>query len=153
MKIEVDDTEILALRTWTVLVKLRAGHRCEECGSDEHLHAHHIDGDKTNCTLGNGQCLCRPCHTSVTFSGVTRKFTDAHRAAIAVAGRGNQNARGHKVPQHVRALISTKLTGRPSPKRGTATGPRRITDAERAAKRRAWAPGGARRIAHEQAQA
>lgn len=47
------------------LVKLRAEYKCEECGSDQYLTAHHIDGDRGNNCLANGRCLCRPCHNDV----------------------------------------------------------------------------------------
>lgn len=47
------------------LVRLRAGYECEECGSKQHLTAHHKDGDKSNNCLANGRCLCRPCHNDV----------------------------------------------------------------------------------------
>ena len=40
---------------------------CEECGSTEHLEAHHIikwaDYPKGRIDINNGECLCHRCHT------------------------------------------------------------------------------------------
>lgn len=50
---------------WTKQVLERG--KCEICGSEEHLEAHHIikwaDYPKGRVDLENGQCLCHKCHT------------------------------------------------------------------------------------------
>lgn len=76
----VDSEKILAIAEWRILVKARAGWKCERCGSEgdttflpgstlkpKKLHAHHKDhrGDRypdMNNILANGECLCHPCH-------------------------------------------------------------------------------------------
>ncbi len=54
------------VRTWTDTI-LRKG-KCELCGSDEHLEAHHrikwADYPQGRIDLKNGQCLCHRCHTN-----------------------------------------------------------------------------------------
>ena len=53
------------VRTWTETI-LKKG-KCELCGSDEHLEAHHIikwaDYPQGRLDPKNGQCLCHKCHT------------------------------------------------------------------------------------------
>lgn len=53
------------IRKWTEQVLAKG--KCEICGSEEHLEAHHIikwaDYPKGRCDLENGQCLCHKCHT------------------------------------------------------------------------------------------
>jgi hypothetical protein len=57
------DKKILIL--WAKLVKLKAGNKCEKCGSVKFLNAHHIYGrNNYNCRydLDNGCSLCSGCH-------------------------------------------------------------------------------------------
>jgi hypothetical protein len=62
--VEVDLDELLCLLLWTELVRYRANYRCQKCGAaGPYLAAHHIDEDKANCRLSNGECLCRRCHS------------------------------------------------------------------------------------------
>jgi 5-methylcytosine-specific restriction endonuclease McrA len=35
---------------------------CQKCGTRQHIHIHHIDGDKTNSTIENLIVLCNSCH-------------------------------------------------------------------------------------------
>lgn len=53
------------VRHWTKEV-LKKG-RCEDCGSKEHLEAHHILGwayyPRGRADIKNGECLCHKCHT------------------------------------------------------------------------------------------
>jgi hypothetical protein len=53
-------------KTWSELVKLQAGRKCEVCGKTENLNSHHIVG-RCNLRLRwevfNGVCLCPGCHT------------------------------------------------------------------------------------------
>jgi hypothetical protein len=53
------------LQEWSKAVKERDG-RCMECGSLEHLHAHHVLPKSTNPELrlevSNGRTLCYGCH-------------------------------------------------------------------------------------------
>jgi hypothetical protein len=53
------------VRKWTAKI-LEKG-KCEICGSEEHLEAHHIikwsDFPGGRIDLKNGQCLCHECHT------------------------------------------------------------------------------------------
>lgn len=57
------------------LIKIR-GHKCEKCGLTEWLgvtipiQIHHVDGDRHNNTIDNGQLLCPNCHALTdNFSG------------------------------------------------------------------------------------
>ena len=55
-----------SLKEWREAVYDRAGHKCEYCGSVEHLNPHHIFGRRNYATrydLDNGCCLCSGCHT------------------------------------------------------------------------------------------
>ena len=64
--IEIDDQLMFSGEgriAWAWLVRYKAGLACEECGSSERLHAHHIDRNAKNSTLANGECLCQSCHT------------------------------------------------------------------------------------------
>lgn len=40
----------------------RDGHRCQECGTPNSLHVHHIDGDARNDAMTNLRTLCEDCH-------------------------------------------------------------------------------------------
>lgn len=56
-------------------VKTRDGNKCIKCGSDKHIHVHHIVSISENGELAtdisNGACLCKKCHTDfhVRFMG------------------------------------------------------------------------------------
>lgn len=56
-----------ALRSFRKAVLERAGRRCERCGSDRMLHAHHILPRSLGGTHDpeNGACLCWRCHRLV----------------------------------------------------------------------------------------
>jgi len=57
---------------WSLLVKLRAGMKCEYCGKTETLNSHHIYTRRNRSTrwnVKNGICLCVSHHTfNSTFS-------------------------------------------------------------------------------------
>lgn len=52
---------------WSLLVKLKAGMKCEYCGAtSKQLHSHHIYSRSKKSTrwhVQNGICLCVGCHT------------------------------------------------------------------------------------------
>ena len=54
------------LRTWRLAVYSRDGYRCQDCGTRNELHAHHIKYWSTHPDLrfvvGNGVTLCIDCH-------------------------------------------------------------------------------------------
>lgn len=47
-------------------IRERDGHTCQVCGEPGN-HVHHIDYDKTNCSLDNLITLCRVCHGRTNF--------------------------------------------------------------------------------------
>jgi len=57
---------------WSLLVKLKAGMKCEYCGKTTYLNSHHIfsrSKRSTRWNVNNGVCLCVGHHTfSSTFS-------------------------------------------------------------------------------------
>lgn len=58
-------------KLWAAKVKLRAGNKCEVCGSTEYLEAHHIHRCKhygVRWNVINGACLCRNCHCDSPYS-------------------------------------------------------------------------------------
>ena len=54
-----------ALKLWSLVVRSRAGYKCEVCGATEHLNSHHIE-DKASWILRfdpqNAVCVCPSCH-------------------------------------------------------------------------------------------
>lgn len=56
-------------KTWAKKVKARANYKCELCGSNKNLNAHHIINWEYSISgrydLDNGQCLCEKCHRYV----------------------------------------------------------------------------------------
>ncbi|HDS64269.1 MAG TPA: HNH endonuclease [Methanofollis liminatans] len=59
--------EKYALRAWKRLrdrIVTREGGRCAVCGSGEHLHVHHINGDATHDDPANLVALCERCHAT-----------------------------------------------------------------------------------------
>lgn len=65
----------------SLLVRLRAGNRCEHCGVWGVMNAHHIFSRinySTKYDLDNGICLCRGCHT------MSSKFS-AHKTPLEFA--------------------------------------------------------------------
>ena len=53
------------MRLWGELVRIRAGHKCEKCGSEDRLQAHHIftrSIARTRYAVNNGVCLCAGHH-------------------------------------------------------------------------------------------
>jgi hypothetical protein len=67
---------------WSLLVKLRAGNKCEYCGNRSYLNSHHIFTRKNRATrwdTNNGMALCPSHHTLDThFSahGTPTIFTE-----------------------------------------------------------------------------
>lgn len=57
---------------WSLLVKLKAGNRCEYCGKQSPLNSHHVysrSKKSTRWAVSNGVCLCVGHHTfSSSFS-------------------------------------------------------------------------------------
>lgn len=55
------------IRKWRQRVKERDGFKCQRCGSDQHLHAHHIkhkaEFPDLYLELENGVTLCERCHS------------------------------------------------------------------------------------------
>ena len=64
-------------KLWSLLVKHRAGWRCEYCGSREKvLNSHHIysrSNRSTRWDLENGVCLCGKHHTIIQTAGRKRR--------------------------------------------------------------------------------
>jgi hypothetical protein len=59
------------LNLWAEAVKVRAGYKCEYCGSLKNLNSHHIFSKRhrgTRWDIENGICLCSGCHFLKTFS-------------------------------------------------------------------------------------
>jgi hypothetical protein len=73
-------TEVLTPSQWIKAIRARGA--CERCGKTERLHAHHIDRDKANNTLDNGECLCVWCHDAEHGgTGKIVAYDEAGRAA------------------------------------------------------------------------
>lgn len=57
---------------WSLLVKLKAGNKCEYCGKQNYLNSHHVfsrSKKSTRWSIANGVCLCVGHHTfSSSFS-------------------------------------------------------------------------------------
>ena len=56
---------------WSILVKLKAGNKCEVCRSEKNLNSHHIYSrakKSVRWSTKNGICLCVGHHIGVTFS-------------------------------------------------------------------------------------
>jgi len=56
---------------WAVIIKQRAGNKCEHCSKVDYLNSHHIFGRSNLAVrwdLENGICLCPGHHTFNTFS-------------------------------------------------------------------------------------
>lgn len=50
---------------WSLLVKIKAGFKCEKCPKTTHLNSHHVFGRTNHATrwyIPNGCCLCAGCH-------------------------------------------------------------------------------------------
>jgi 5-methylcytosine-specific restriction endonuclease McrA len=58
-----------ALTRWRAAVLARDGHRCQHCGTDQELHAHHLktfaDHPDLRFEVRNGLTLCIDCHGRV----------------------------------------------------------------------------------------
>ena len=54
---------------WVKEIKRRTGNKCQFCGREDKLHAHHIfpisKFPKLATDLSNGMCLCNQCHDLV----------------------------------------------------------------------------------------
>lgn len=64
------------LQHWREQVLRKANFVCEECGSSDRLHAHHVKGWYTHPKLrfrtSNGRCLCHSCHSIETVKETKR---------------------------------------------------------------------------------
>jgi hypothetical protein len=151
--------EVLTLSQWSRAVK--AAGKCARCPRTERLHAHHIDRDRTNNTLGNGECLCVWCHDEeheksgrlIAWDEAARRsastqFTDPEQRQVRVLStqqqmedpeqrrlRQESTRRQWKDPEH-RSRVSSALKA-----------------SMKAATTAAWAPGGKRRLAQERRNA
>jgi len=84
-------------REWTSQIKERDGYKCQNCGTSEKLHAHHIiswkEREDLRYELSNGITYCHKCHHSIERTGMPngtkgRKFTDEHRKKLSLAKQG-----------------------------------------------------------------
>lgn len=80
----VDEELLLPFYAWRELVVIRAERKCERCGTEGRMLAHHKDRDQSNNRLSNGECLCQPCHNREHFTGVA--LSEEHKANVS-AGR------------------------------------------------------------------
>lgn len=69
VEIHIDDEQLLPLDVWLVLVKARAGFKCERCEGTNRLAGHHCDEDQANNRLSNGEALCGSCHSVHHYGG------------------------------------------------------------------------------------
>src|SRR3982751_1237141 len=58
----VDIDQVLTPGEFRVLLRMRSRGFCERMCGRRGVEAHHIDRDKLNSTLRNGEFLCLPCH-------------------------------------------------------------------------------------------
>jgi hypothetical protein len=71
---------VLSYLQWRRELRSRANGCCERCGVEEfdrRHHGHHIDRDKTNCTLENGEYLCTVCHGQEHYEEKLLAFIEA----------------------------------------------------------------------------
>jgi hypothetical protein len=72
----IDPEKPMAYEKFSACIKERAGYKCEICGSNLNLEAHHktfsFEGGKN--TLNNGICLCRKCHKKFHGSDDIEKY-------------------------------------------------------------------------------
>lgn len=56
-------------KTWANRIKSNANNKCEMCGSDKNLEAHHIIEWQYSISgrydISNGKCLCKKCHKKI----------------------------------------------------------------------------------------
>ncbi len=112
---------MLTRSQWKSQVRERGA--CERCGRTERLHAHHIDEDRENNTLENGECLCVWCHDDhhgrggslVAWDEVTRNPSAETRRKMSEAGAGQPGtgraAKGVPHTDEHKARISAGLRG------------------------------------------
>lgn len=65
---------------WSLLIKLRAGMKCEYCGKTRNLNSHHINSRANKSVrwdVVNGVCLCVGHHIGVSFSAHKTPLTFA----------------------------------------------------------------------------
>jgi hypothetical protein len=122
----------LTRHQWRKAIRERGA--CERCGRTERLHAHHIDRDPSNNTLENGELLCVWCHDDEHEMG-------GRLVAWMEAARRATGHLGHPHSKEAKRKMSKAHTGT---KRAATQ-----KEAMREAALAAWAPGGARRTAHE----
>jgi hypothetical protein len=70
--------------------RLHRGESCEECGTTEDLHVHHIDRNPANDAVENLATLCASCHLRLHW----REDRDKRMAAIRTGGLLNQRSAG-----------------------------------------------------------
>ena len=64
---------------WSKIVRLRDMHKCQMCGSEEYLQAHHCivtkkNGGSTRYDTRNGVCLCYGCHIGKIHGGASQDW-------------------------------------------------------------------------------
>jgi hypothetical protein len=84
--------EVLSPYWWLKAIHARGA--CEKCGSEEDLDAHHIDEDRSNNVLSNGELLCVECHdahhnmggayVALRAGGRNQPKSSRQRAAVAL---------------------------------------------------------------------
>lgn len=104
MPASTTDEELLTLPKWREAVRARG--QCERCPATEFLHAHHIDEDKTNNTLSNGECLCRDCHAEHHSKPMIVALDEAGRKAVDAK-------RGVPLTAHHRSLVGQPGSSNP----------------------------------------
>jgi hypothetical protein len=89
-------------KNWSLIVKQRAGMKCEYCGKTAYLNSHHIFGRRNRSVrweITNGICLCVGCHK---FSSVF----SAHETPLLFS-RWVTDLRGEEWYDELRVLANT----------------------------------------------
>ena len=92
---------------WSELVKVRAGHKCEYCGSRTTLNSHHVFTKNNRATRwdpDNGMCLCAFHHRLGNFSAHgSPAFTDWMKEYRGKKWYEDWKAKSNEIVKHSRA--------------------------------------------------
>lgn len=81
-------------KQWRDAVKHRDGNKCQKCGSEKSLHAHHVkpwkEFEKLRFDIDNGLTICQPCHAKLEGYQKGHRQSEKAREKMSIAKKGKE---------------------------------------------------------------
>jgi hypothetical protein len=106
-------------KDWAKRVKERDGYKCQECGSELRIHAHHIvpwkESEELRFDINNGKTLCQLCHTKLEGYRIGHKPTEETLEKMRTSHKGQRAwNKGKQFSEETKKKMSAAKKGKPA---------------------------------------